>query len=176
MVKEFLQSKILSTERLLIRRLKHNDINPYHEMQGNMEVMQYVAKKANTREENIKDLAFVIDCYDKSENTFWVWAIENQKSGDLVGTFAIIKDKEDNWEIGYRFLQKFWGKGYATESVLGVLKLCESIDGMDNLIAYADLRNVGSQKVLSKTGFVNLGIKYNDEEECEDYIYSISIT
>ncbi|GLR18341.1 GNAT family N-acetyltransferase [Portibacter lacus] len=174
MVTEFKQDNIFDTERLLVRRLISTDIGPFHEMQGNIEVMKYAGGKANSMEEDIKDLAYVMGCYDKPDNDFWVWAAVDKGREECIGTIALVKDKEENWEIGFRLPQSQWGKGYATELVEGLIKLCESIDGLDNIIAYVDLRNVGSQKVLSKTGFVNLGIKYNDEEDCEDYIYSVS--
>jgi RimJ/RimL family protein N-acetyltransferase len=175
-VKELEQDNIFETPRLKVRRLISSDLEPFHEMQGDLEVMQYVAKKANTLEEDQVDLKGVIEAYSKKGNEFWVWAIDNVESKEFLGTFALVKDKEDNWEIGYRFLRKYWGQGFGTESVEGMILFCESLPYIDNLIAYADLRNVGSQKVLSKAGFVNLGIKYNDEEDCEDYIYSASTT
>jgi RimJ/RimL family protein N-acetyltransferase len=175
-MKEFEQDNVFETARLKVRRLKEFDLIPFHEMQGDLEVMQYVAKKANTLKEDEKDLKEVIEAYAKDGNEFWVWAIDEKKSSQMLGTLALVKDKEDNWEIGYRFIHKHWGNGYATEVVGGMLEWCESISEIDNLIAYADLRNVASQRVLSKVGFVNLGIKYNDEDDCEDYIYSASTT
>ncbi|WP_235298375.1 GNAT family N-acetyltransferase [Portibacter marinus] len=170
------QDNIYQTERLTIRQLTSYDFDAFHEMQGDPEVMKYVAKKANTEKENRKDLKKVISRYLDEENEFWVWAVVKKESEDFVGTIALIKDKEDNWEIGYRLLRKYWGKGFGSEMVAGLIRLCEEIPEINNLVAYADRRNIASQCVLNKNGFVNLGIKYNDEEDCEDYIYSVSTT
>lgn len=170
-IKEFTQDNVFETDRLWVRRLRDKDFPYFHEMQGDYEVMKFVAKKSNTEEEDRKDLQHLIKCYSKKDNDFWVWAMEDKDREVFVGTVAIVKDKEDNWEIGYRLIRKEWKKGYATEVVLGILALCHSINEIDNIMAYADLRNLSSQNVLVKTGFVNLGIKYNEEEDCEDYMY-----
>jgi len=172
----FTKDNIYSTERLLIRRLVEADFPGFHELQGDPEVMEYVANRANSKEEDEKDLTALIKGYSKKENEFWVWAIEKISSKVFLGTIALVKDKEDNWEVGYRLLRRMWGQGYATEALAGLISLCESIPSLNNLVAYADLRNLASQRVLAKAGFVNLGIKYNDEADSEDYIYAISTT
>lgn len=175
-MKEFGQVNVFETARLKVRRLNFSDIEGFHKMQGDVTVMQYVAKKANTLQEDEADLAEVIQAYRVVDNEFWVWAIDDKTSSKLLGTIALVKDKEDNWEVGFRLIREHWGKGFGTEALTGMILFCESISQIDNLIAYVDLRNVRSQRVLSKTGFINLGIKYNDVEDCEDYIYSVSTT
>ena len=173
MIKKLFNNPIFTTDRLSIRRLIANDLEGFHAMQSDMEVMKYAAGRTFSFQENETDLEQLILKYQDPNNTFWIWAIEN-KDHDFIGTVALIVDKEDHYEIGYRFLRDQWGNGYATESVKGLVELVRSIDSINNLIAYADLRNPASQNVLTKIGFVNLGIKYNDTEDCEEYIYSIN--
>jgi len=77
--------------------------------------MQYASGKAQSLEENKADLKKVIDHYSEENNGFWVWAIEGKSSGELIGTAAIIVDKKNEGEVGYRLLEKHWGNRYATE-------------------------------------------------------------
>ena len=173
MIKAFFSNPVFTTERLRIRKLEANDLKAFHIMQSDMEVMKYAAGRTFSLQENKADIEQLISKYQDPQNTFWIWAIENEDHL-FIGTLALIIDKEDHWEIGYRLLREQWGNGYATESVKGLVELVRSIDTINNLIAYADLRNPASQNVLTKIGFVNLGIKYNDTEDCEEYIYSIN--
>ena len=56
---------IFETERLWVRKLKTSDIKPYHEMQSNPKVMQYVTGEVQSEEDHIKELKEVIGFYDK---------------------------------------------------------------------------------------------------------------
>tara|TARA_B100000780_G_scaffold237507_1_gene178612 strand:- start:159 stop:350 length:192 start_codon:yes stop_codon:yes gene_type:complete len=47
-----------------------SDLDPFHEMQSNINVMQYVRVKAMTFEENTKELAELIEKYHHFENDF----------------------------------------------------------------------------------------------------------
>lgn len=164
---------LFKTERLSVQQLHDQDFDKFHEMQSDNEVMIYASGEVQDLEENKKDFANCIDSYAKEKNAFWIWAIHDQKN-NFLGTIALVKDKEANWEIGYRLLKSEWGKGYATEAVLGLIEFANDVEEIQNLVAYVDLRNPASQSVLNKTGFVNLGIKYNDTEDAEEYIYSIN--
>lgn len=170
---EFNNEFLFNTKRLNIRRLNLRDLEPFHEMQSDIDVMRYALGKALNYEENKADLERIIKAYEHPDNEFWIWAIEDLKQ-KFLGTLALILDREKNWEIGFRLLKSQWGKGYASEAVEGLVILCTSIELIDNLVAHVDLRNPGSSNVLNKNGFVNLGIQYNHDEECEEYFYSIN--
>jgi len=102
-----------TTNRLVIRHLKECDFKLFHEMQNDLQVMKHITGFVFSKEENEKDLNKVISCYSKKDNNFWVWAIDN--SQQFIGTCAIIKNEKKEWEIGYRFLPKYWKKGFGTE-------------------------------------------------------------
>ena len=52
---------IFETQRLIVRKLLLSDLEPFHEMQSNINVLQYVRVKAMTFEENTKELAELIE-------------------------------------------------------------------------------------------------------------------
>jgi RimJ/RimL family protein N-acetyltransferase len=149
---------IFETERLLIRKLKVTDIEPFHKMQGNQNVMQYTDGSAKTYDEDVLDLQRVIDFYDKPNNEFWVYAVEKKLDNAFLGTIALI-DKE---EIGYRFLEKHWNNGYAYESMLGLLDYCREL-GLKHVIAEVIIKNKASEHIIKKAGF-----KLVKEYLCED--------
>ena len=173
MIAELKKDLVYKTSRLRIRKLDHSDFDRFHEMQSDLEVMIYATGSAQSLEENKADLEKVIKAYTKQQNTFWVWAIVDLED-NFKGTIALLKDQENNWEIGYRLLRSEWYKGYASEALEGLINLTNSIPDIQNLVALADRRNIASQAVLNKTGFINLGISYNDTEKSEEYMYSIN--
>lgn len=153
---------IFETERLLIRNLEILDIEPFHEMQGNPNVMRYTDGQAKTYDEDVIDLQRVIDYYTKPNNDFWVWAIERKEDKVFLGTIALIKDANNKDEIGYRFLEKYWNNGYAYESMIGLIKYCKNI-GLKELVAEVIIENKASEHILKKAGF-----QFEKEYLCED--------
>jgi len=102
---------IFETEKLSVRKLKLSDFKPFHKMQSNSNVMQYVRGKAMTYQENKEELPKLIEFYGKPDNDFWIYAIERKVDMVFIGTIAFVKDDNKDDEIGYRFLEKYWGKG-----------------------------------------------------------------
>ena len=143
---------IFETEILLVRRLKMSDIKPYHEMQSNPKVMEYVIGEVQTEKEHLIELDRLINFYDKEGNDFWIYAIDRKLDNEFVGTLAFIKDDNGDDEIGYRFLEKYWGLGYGSDLCKASVVYCSSI-GMPKLIGYVINLNVASAKILKKCNF-----------------------
>ena len=70
----------------------------------------------------------------------------------FVGTCALIKDSNSDDEIGYRFLERYWGLGYGFEICQGLIDYCKSI-GIPKLIGYVYDENYASVKILEKCNF-----------------------
>lgn len=62
-------------------------------------------------------------------------------------------------EIGYSLGSKYWGKGIATHAVKEVIKtVFTDYPHLERLGAETDLENIGSQRVLEKSGFQKEGV------------------
>jgi len=151
-----MQSTIFETLQLTIRELDPSDLDAFHEMQGNIEVMRYTTGKANTLAEDTLDLEKLIRHYKEPNNLFWVWAIEHKVDKTLLGTCALIGDQAGIYEIGFRFLEKYWGKGYGKEVTNALIDYAFCQGEVKGLIAYVDVNNTASISILeqSKLGFV----------------------
>lgn len=152
---------IYETERLLVRKLDICDLEPFHEMQGNVNVMRFVKPTVLSYEENKADLKRVIDLYDKPNNDFFIYAIERKSDKAFVGSVALVKDGADD-EIGYRFLEKYWGLGYGSEIVKGLVDYCKKSE-FKKLVAYVAIENVASRKIIE-----NLGFQFVADTLCKD--------
>jgi len=147
---------IFETKRLGVRRLKLNDFDAFHEMQSNLNVMQYVRGKAMTFQENKDELPILIKKYENPENDFFIYAVERKNDNTFVGTVALVKDENNDDEIGYRFLEKYWKNGYGFEIAEGLIHYCKKI-GMSKIIANVVNKNEASTKIIKSLGFDFVG-------------------
>jgi len=147
-----LEQLIFETERLYVRKFIKEDLNAFYEMHANSNVMKYVSEKIMTYEENEKDLNELIAFYDKQDNDFWIYAVVRNLDKKFIGTVALVKDKNNDDEIGYRFLEKYWGNGFGNEIVKGLIKYTKNI-GFSKLIACVSPDNIASEKIIKNYGF-----------------------
>lgn len=143
---------IFETKRLLVRKLKLDDLEPFHEMQSNINVMKFVRFRAMTFEENKNELIDLIAKYDSPTNDFWIYGVERKSDSSFVGTIALVKDANNEDEIGYRFLEKYWNNGFGKEIVQGLVNYCKRI-GFNKLIACVAHKNTASAKIIKQVGF-----------------------
>ncbi len=143
---------LFETDRCFVTYLQMSDLEPFHEMQSNTNVMQFVRGKAMTREENEKELPELIEKYSKADNDFWIFAIRRKEDKEFLGTCALVKDENNEDEIGYRFLEKHWGFGFGLEICKGLIQYCKKI-GMKKIVGYVADDNVASVKILKASGF-----------------------
>jgi len=149
-------SYIFGTKRLRVRRLKMSDFQSFNEMQSNMKVMQFVRGRAMTYQENKDELARLIENYEDENNDFLIYAVERKKDNMFVGTIALVKDDSNDDEIGYRFIEKYWGKGYGFEIAEGLVGYCKHI-GIPKIVASVVNENEASMKIIKKLGFKFVG-------------------
>ena len=141
---------VFETDRLLVRYLKPTDIDAFHEMQSDEVVMRYTTGKSFDQAENHRQLLDCIERYSKPENDFWVWAILEKTDQQFVGTCAIVPN-DQRPEIGYRFLRKFFGRGYGQEICDGLIEYAINDQKLREIVAYADIRNVASITILERS-------------------------
>ena len=145
--------RIIETERLYLRKFMLKDASALFKMNSNPTVLQYTGdvpfKNINVAENFIKN-------YNHYE-TFNMgrWAVCGKKQGEFLGWCGLKYHPEDNFiDIGYRFFEKHWSKGYATETTKGVLSYAFNALRVQDVYAYIDKRNSASIKVAEKSGLV----------------------
>ena len=142
---------IFETEKLIVRKLILEDLQAFHELESNPLVLQYATGEVKSLSENEKELQDLISQYELENNDFWIYAILRKSDNFFVGTVALVKDGVDD-EIGYRFLQKYWGKGFGKEVCEGLILYCKQIK-MPKIVGYVVDENVASAKILESLNF-----------------------
>ncbi len=137
---------MIETKNLKIYAASQNEMENFIESQTND-----VLKAAYTQMLN--------GCLENPEQWKWyaIWMIE-LKDGTHVGELCF-KGLNSNGmaEIGYGILEKYQGKGYATEAVKAISNWAFQEPKVSVIEAEIDNKNIASRKVLEKCGFVYTG-------------------
>lgn len=153
---------LFDTKRLIVRKLKITDLEEFHELQGNPNVMQFVNPKVGSFQENKLELNRLIGLYNNPENSFQIYAVVLKESLKLIGTVALVKTDEGEDEIGYRFVEKCWGQGFGKEVVPGLISYCKVL-GMQQLVAYVAYKNKASIRIIEQNKFEYVKDKYAED-------------
>jgi len=159
------------TERLLLRKLTEDDVDSIFLLDSNPDVVKYVGvPPVTSKEESAKMVENIINQYQN--NGTGRLAVIEKESNRFIGWSGIkllteeVNGFKNVYELGYRFLPEFWGKGYATESALASLDLAFNQLNADKIYAYADIDNESSNHILTKLGFANKGSFLDKGDQC----------
>ncbi len=85
---------------------------------------------------------------------FGLYAVKLKRSGKAIGMCGLLRrDTLDDADIGFAFLPKYTGKGYAFESAETVLKHAHESLKMKRILAITSIDNASSVKLLERLGF-----------------------
>lgn len=163
------------TERLILRELMPSDIEGMFELDSNPEVHKYLGNEPVKSREEIEEVIDYIRQQYKDRG-IGRWAAIEKASGDFIGWSGLklnigekdmLNGKQHFYDIGYRFIPRYWGKGYATESALVALDYGFKVKQYETITGIALIDNIGSNKVLRK-----IGLKHTEDFIHEDTIAS----
>ena len=92
--------------------------------------------------------AYIRDRFGKS-----FWLVVRDASGERLGMCGLVdRDGLDHLDIGYAYLARHSGHGYATEAAVAVLAYAREALGHETIAAITAPDNTASQRVLEKVG------------------------
>ena len=142
----------LITERLILRKLRKDDAKPmFSNWCSNPEVAKYTFWVAH---ENVEVTQKLVDMWleeEKDEKTVR-FVITLKGDDEPIGSIDVVQYINDLPEIGYCLSRKHWGKGYMTEACGALVDYLFEL-GYPKVLIRADVRNIGSLKVIEKCGF-----------------------
>jgi [ribosomal protein S5]-alanine N-acetyltransferase len=161
---------IFETERLYVRRLEINDEVAFFELMGNPNVTDPIPQKPFNKTESVSKLTDLI-LLEKSSNTK-IWSLCKKGCNDLIGICGVLKNDENEDEIAYRIIERFWGNGYGTEIAKGLIDFCFAQMKAEFITADVCVENVKSVKILNKFFTVQKEF-FNAEDNCVDRRYIV---
>ncbi len=164
----------LETNRLIMRPFEERDAEGLFLLDSNPDVMKYVGGVVSTKIEQSQQMIEFIQKQYK-ENRVGRLAVIEKSTNTLIGWSGLkyltseINGMKNVYELGYRFLPEYWGKGYATETARAALNYAFNEIKTDVVYAMAVTENTGSNRVLQKLGFEELGTFLDDSDLCYWY-------
>lgn len=152
----------IETERLILRESIVADAPDLYEMNSDPEVLKYTGDVAF---QSVAETEILIRNYkDYEKYGYGRWTTIVKATNEVIG-YCGLKYLEDisETDLGYRWKQKHWGKGYATEAGAACLKYGFKELGLQQIVAQVMEGNIASIRVLEK-----LGMSYWKQLNTED--------
>lgn len=159
---------VIETKRLFLRHLHDADDALILEL---LNEPAFLANIGDRRVRTLEDARGYIaggPAKSYAQHRFGLYLVALKDSGASVGICGLIKRPAlDDVDIGFAFLERFWGKGYAHESAAAVLEQGRRDLGLKRVVAVTAPHNQGSIRVLEKIGlrFERMITLPGDEEE-----------
>ncbi|MDA3892802.1 MAG: GNAT family N-acetyltransferase [Salinivirgaceae bacterium] len=150
------------SERLMLKEAVLSDLENIHNLHSVPEVDEFNTLGIPESIEETKSLlkSGIDQKMDNPRGSFH-WCIFNKQSGEFIGMAGMFlsNDKFKLGEIYYKFLPKYWGKGYATEVAKRLIKLGFVEFKLHKVEAGVAVGNDQSVKVLEKSGMIREGLR-----------------
>jgi ribosomal-protein-alanine N-acetyltransferase len=145
---------ILETSRLSLRELTEEDAPDVHRLNSNPNVMRYLGAEAIllSPEEALSMLrSRIFPLYARYGMDRW--AVMLRETNALIGLCGLrYLPRTNEYDLGYRFFENYWGKGYATECARAVLDYGRNQLPGARIVGKAFPENLASIRVLEKIG------------------------
>ncbi|KAA1243963.1 GNAT family N-acetyltransferase [Aquimarina sp. RZ0] len=150
----------IDTNRLQLHEVVPADLVTIHKLLSIPKVDQYNTLGIPTNIEVTQ--VYLEEWIDnrRLKNEF-VFAIKKMNENELLGLISL-KIGNPKYRIGmiwYKLFPDFWFRGYATEATKAILEFGFEKIGLHRIEAGCAVDNIGSVKVLEKTGMVREGLK-----------------
>ena len=120
---------------------------------------------------NINSLSDAQDWYKKMVSESRLFMVKHTGTNTTIGFVFVFVGNDADAHIGYLLGESYWGKGYATELLKGLIDFIKHENKIKRLIAGVATNNIVSSKLLHKLGFVKSASENN---ETDFYEYQLS--
>ena len=146
--------EVARTARLALRELTHEDAAFVFELVNDPAWLRFIGDR---HVHSLDDARVYIDKIRNghyAKHGFGLWAVTSLSSAETLGICGLIRrDTLEHPDLGFAFLERHRGHGYAREAAAVVVGLVRERFGFTKLLAVTNTDNVASQKVLEQVGF-----------------------
>ena len=157
----------------MLRDWRDEDLAPFAALNADPQVMEHLPSVLSRVESDA--LAARIRA-ELAERGFGLWAVEAPGVASFVGFTGLAVPRfdaqftgkrsaqrghgpsgvsEECVEIGWRIAREHWGRGYATEAALAVLRFGFERLGLAEIVAFTAVGNARSRRVMEKLGMTH---------------------
>lgn len=164
---------MIETERLFLRPLCAADFEALCTLDNDPEVRHYFPEGILTPADIQKELDRYIREWDAQG--FGLFAAIEKKSNQFIGRCGFAKLSSGVVELGYLFLPRYWGQGYATEASQALLAWAVEHVPVDHIVGFAPAHHLASIRVLEKCGMQFLRMDTYRNIECVFYKFDLDV-
>lgn len=144
----------VETTRLQLRELTHDDAAFIQELVNDPGWLRFVGDRNIHSPEDARRYIDKIREGGYAKHGYGLWAVVSSATGETLGTAGLIRrDWLEDADVGFAFLERHRGKGYAREAVAAVLDVARGRFGLTRVLAITDPANTASHRVLEHAGF-----------------------
>jgi len=142
----------LETDRLVLRGLLPEDVEPEVALWSNPDVMRYMGGPRDSQRVRVildEELA------EPPVGPLGQWPVVDKATGEFVGDCGLIAKEiegRDEVELVYVLTTSEWGKGYATEIGAALLRFAFEALHLVRVVSLIDVDNLASKRVSGKLG------------------------
>lgn len=151
------------TERLRLRDFVEQDWEAVHEYDAHPEVVHFMTWGPNSEQDSRDFVARNIEASQQSPRVGYELAVVERDTDRLVGGVGLtVTPAHARGFLGYCFHRDVWGRGYATEASLEMLRFAFADLDLHRVSTTCDTENHASARVLAKIGMRQEGVLRHD--------------
>ncbi len=171
-----METRVLETERLILRRLTPDDLEALHRIFSDSSTMSFWAAPF-TEDDTRRWILRALRYYETLG--FGRWAVVLKETGELIGDCGILRTEVDGkmeHDLGYVIHHPCWGSGYATEAAEACKHYAIETFGIRRLVANMPVEHTASARVAEKIGMTLEKTFDNPKNRgIETRLYSLSV-
>ena len=145
---------VCRTERLVLRELTADDAAFILELVNEPAWLRFIGDRKVHSLEDARAYIAKGPAASYVRNGYGLWAVELAASGEPIGMSGLVRRETlEHVDLGFAFLSRHWGHGYARESAAAVVERAREFHRLEKLVAITDIDNHPSQRVLTSVGF-----------------------
>ena len=145
---------MIRTERLLLRRWRDADREPFATMNADPAVVEHLLGPM-TRERSDDFVDRIERHWD--EHGWGLWALEIPEAAPFIGYVGLWPAdyvEPGMVEVGWRLARPYWGCGYASEAARAALEYGFTDVGLAEIVSFTVPRNERSWRVMERIGLI----------------------
>ncbi len=154
---------IFQSSRLHFSEFTETDSHLLYDLNSNPNVTKYVHEPSTTFEVAANALNNIIlpqyKLYGHGR-----WAVHLKSNDEFIGWCGLkYQKKADEIDLGYRFKEEYWGKGYGYEAAKATIDYGFKVLKLQTIYAKALPENTASWKIMEKCGMHYIGDVIDDD-------------
>lgn len=162
-------------DEIYLRAIDYNDYKDLFEYGSDERVTNSLTWKYEKLEEAEKGIQEVF-LSRPSRGLPYAYAIVHKSNNKMIGTcdFHCVDWDKNQGEIGYALNYNYWGKGYMSLACNALIDFGFNNLKLDKVVISHNVKNIGSQRVIEKSGFKFLFEDIHQKSKSLNRFYEIN--